>query len=441
MNLSRMKDHVEVGGADRFRQLGLYLILVGYPFYVFFNAYNGLYSHIIIVLFLMLLLPRVIASRNELVTEFPFLLLLWSYGSIAFVSIWFPASNYYDYWGFMDSFSYLVIGAIGVWCIGLLGTSEIKIIKIILSITTLWLSTSVVLDSYGIVDKQCYQWLSFGRIVFYKSNINYYSFWLLFSMWGTIALLWQQSKWQTLISIICYCLTCWALLKTSSVTPQVALFISTLVFLLSLIPLSRGRYQIYLIAASLMIVIPVVWVTIAPLRFEGELTFFNRFPIIASYLYLFDFSATIIRDSPVFGYGYGATMNIPISVDNPQSWLRFPGGHSHNIVFLLLIEYGLFGLLYCICFLLLLFDYVFQKVIGFAGAPAVWALFVSGQVIFSLSFSVWRPDVVLCYCMFFIMLIIAVGPSKREWVTRMRSLLEPGVVVLTISATLFYIAD
>jgi hypothetical protein len=37
-------------------------------------------------------------------------------------------------------------------------------------------------------------------------------------------------------------------------------------------------------------------------------------------------------------------------------------------------------------------------------APAVWAMFGSGLVIFSFSFDMWLPDVVLTYCMWIAMI-------------------------------------
>jgi len=41
--------------------------------------------------------------------------------------------------------------------------------------------------------------------------------------------------------------------------------------------------------------------------------------------------------------------------------------------------------------------------------PAIWALAISGQVILSLSFSIWYADVVLTYGLFFAFLIVGMS--------------------------------
>ena len=47
------------------------------------------------------------------------------------------------------------------------------------------------------------------------------------------------------------------------------------------------------------------------------------------------------------------------------------------------------------------------------GAPAIWAMLISAQIIFSLSFDMWQADVVMIYTMLFVLLRVCVGCNSR----------------------------
>ena len=422
-------------------QLGVYLLVSFYPVYVYLNAHNAYYADSVIVLMLLMVLPRVFSSfAEDNRSNIPFFLFLWSYGALSIVSLWFPQSQYVDYIWFMKSFQRLVLAAVIVWSVGTLQKSEIKVVKWINLVTCLWISLSIVLCDNGLIQKNIFEKLTFWSVVMADNNDKYYSFWLLFSLWGSVVFFWRKGFVKTSLVAFCYMFVTWALFTSTSESAQAALIVSTVIFILFSFKIYKYR-SFYLFLFLLILVIPLLWVFFTPIRPEDPSSVLYRNWAVGVRVYLYDFCASIIRREVALGYGFGSTLNIPIPDGSLPGWSIFPGGHPHNIIFLFFIEQGLFGFLWCLGVLLIWFDYLYQKTASCTEGAAIWAMAFSGHVLYSLSFSIWHPDVVLSYCMFFVLLMITTSHLKPYRKTVFRAFMEKFVVIVTIVGVLSIILD
>ena len=87
-----------------------------------------------------------------------------------------------------------------------------------------------------------------------------------------------------------------------------------------------------------------------------------------------------------------------------------PGGHPHKVVFMALLEQGVFGYCWLVVVMFLLFSFTCKRILHRPEFPSFSALIISAMIIFSFSFDVWSGDVILLYVMLALLTrIIIVG--------------------------------
>ena len=118
-------------------------------------------------------------------------------------------------------------------------------------------------------------------------------------------------------------------------------------------------------------------------------------------LSIYNFSVDAIDKHWFGGYGFGGAASVLAGLSTLN------GGHPHNIVFLFWLELGIFGALLLALATIVLLSFINQRTAGRRNEPVVWALFIFGVVIFSLSFDIWLPGVVLTYAMWLSMIVFS----------------------------------
>ena len=64
--------------------------------------------------------------------------------------------------------------------------------------------------------------------------------------------------------------------------------------------------------------------------------------------------------------------------------------------------------------LALLVHYVHRATVETDQAPAIWALLAAGLVLFSLSYAIWKADIVLMYCMWLALVFSPFPPGMND---------------------------
>jgi len=401
------------------RTVGLLITLLGTVGYVFLNARNDWYADIALLLFLLPCLLRLILvdleNRKTCKGTNYFLA---GYLGLALVSVMFPPSVYVSAGWLIKSFFRLICVALMVQAVLPITRYDRVVLRYTLPSLCLILAFAIISNELGLLSKNVLSIFSPWHIVEGAGHNKYVSFCMLFLMWGAVASLWRRGFRQTLGAIFIIVISVNALLLSTSESSQLAAFVSLLVFLLGHINVRKWHYRVYLLCFVLFLIIPILWVTFTPVMtwkawdvFQDSSSFLGKHWAIGSRLYLYDFCADIVRKEFLFGYGFGSTLSIPIPSGILPGWSILPGGHPHNIVFLFLIEHGFAGFLWLSGMTVMLFNYLYKATLISQG-PAIWALAISGQIVFSLSFSIWHPDVVLTYGIFFILLLIIANFSE-----------------------------
>jgi hypothetical protein len=134
-------------------------------------------------------------------------------------------------------------------------------------------------------------------------------------------------------------------------------------------------------------------------------------------------------DSLYLGYGFGSTLALPIHSFLPEldfqndarDWLvgmqhdgLLPGGHPHNIVALIWLDWGLFGALLISFFAYKFYTWLMPYIECHQKGSFIIGLLSSALVIFSFSFSIWQTDVVITYAMFFVSVMIIISNKHAE---------------------------
>src|SRR5262249_23706060 len=83
------------------------------------------------------------------------------------------------------------------------------------------------------------------------------------------------------------------------------------------------------------------------------------------------------------------------------------GGHPHNIVLYFWLELGISGAFLLAIAVTALLSFIHNTTCCRQHAPAVWALFSSGLVLFSFSFDLWFLGIVLAYDMWLAMIMLS----------------------------------
>ena len=79
------------------------------------------------------------------------------------------------------------------------------------------------------------------------------------------------------------------------------------------------------------------------------------------------------------------------------------------------MEFGVFGALLLALATVCLLSFINQRTAGRRSEPIAWALFVFGLVIFSFSFDIWLPGVVLTYGMWLSMIVFSCHTDSESF--------------------------
>jgi len=402
------------------RTVALSLMLLVACGYIFFNARNDWYADTMLLVLVFLCLPRLaLVDYGKKIFIKGGIWILCGYLGLALISVLSPPSIYISHSWLIRSFSRIICVFIIVQTILPLGRYDRLALQYIIPLLCLMLSLAIISKQFDFLSKDIISFLTPWKIVDGAGHNKYVSFCLLFLMWGAVAVLWKTGRIQSLIAIVVVFISFCALLVSSSESSQLAAFISLVFFLLGHIYIRKWRYGIYLLCFLFFLIIPILWVKFSPVMsrnawdvFQDSSSFLQNHWDIGSRLYLYDFCAGLVRKEFLFGYGFGSSLSIPVPDGVLPGWSMLPGGHPHNIVFLFLIEHGIVGFLWFTAVILMLFNYLYKTTLNCTEGPAVWALAISGQVVFSLSFSIWHPDVVLIYGLFFVFILITANFSE-----------------------------
>lgn len=381
-------------------------IFIFYSYYVWLHAQlQDRYGDLMIASLLFLALPRLWNRREQKGYGQFVSLFFWAYIGLALASTFFVVSRYVhpDYfiitaWRFV--FVYFVVVAVSYR-----SDSDIYILRSVLFLCSVLSATGYILQKYNIdIQSFLVPLASFPKDASPWHDKNF-AFWLVFLMWGAISYFWYHFRYGFFISFLIFILSTWAVFLSTSESAQLAIMVSSVVFLCSYLRIKRYKYGIYLFGYLSVIIVPAIWVCVAPVTtlLPQAMTKIEAI-IVRSTMY--DCCASLIKKEIFLGYGTGSITLMPISDYAISGWPHnFPGGHPHNVVFLFFLEYGLVGALLLLLGLLLFFHYLFHVLEGRKQAPAVWALIASAWVLFSLSYSIWHADVVMTYAMFFALIV------------------------------------
>lgn len=393
-----------------------------YSGYVVFNAqYKDRYGDIVLLALLFFALPRFVANLNRKNTYIRLVFLFfWVYLGLALVTTFFPPSQYIHPTYFIQTFYRFLFAYVIIAASSIHSPVETKTLRWGLAVCSLTLSCVYILDHYGLGVKEMLAWMSPFPLPppeSIKWNDKNYSFWQVFIMWGAISFFWRRSLGANIIAIIIFLVSSFAVFLSTSESAQLAVVISSLVFLAAHIRAGKKQYGIWLGIYSFVVLLPVFWVLLAPLK-DTIVTFYPALETkyinaILIRVELYDFCAELIKQKLFLGYGTGCTTLMQIPAGEVTNYNMFPGGHPHNFVFLFFLEYGLVGILYLSLLLFLFFQYVYKSVLGTKEAPAVWAGILAGWVVFSLSFSIWKADVVMAYAMLFSLIAARCGSYHK----------------------------
>lgn len=404
----------------------LVLLFVFSTGYAYLNARNDWYGDIFLLTLLCLALPRLLGCSEKLKTFYNRAsFFLAGYLGLALISILVGQSDYVNDNWFIKSFFRIIPVFLIVLSTRLHNMFEVKLLEYLLPGLTLILAVTILAVHYELLDKQSLKFLTPWRVVDTIGNTKVFSFYLVFMMWVAIGFLWRKGKQQTAVSIIVCFITIWALFTTTSESAQLAVICSLLVFGLAHLKIKKGRYWVYLSVSLIFLLIPLLWLIFYPIMSQNPWNIYNDSSsflrqnwAIGARIYLYEFCSEMVRKQMIFGYGFGSTLEIPIPSGKLPGWSLLPGGHPHNLVFLILLEHGMIGFLWLSTMFVLFFNRLYKLIKQKIEEPAVWALLISGIVIFSLSFSIWYPDIVLTYGWYFVFLLIltdkiTLGGSKE----------------------------
>ncbi|MBM9513017.1 O-antigen ligase family protein [Desulfogranum marinum] len=426
----------------------LVLLLVLYSCYSFLNARNiDKYADLAFVVMLLVAAPRC-AQYKQIHLSNTLLFVLLSFVSLSLASVIFPPSLYADS-GWLTRSFYRLFVSIGV----LLTVARVSRLDQLFirwggGVFALVLYATALLVSYGIVDKGVFGMISPMEVVRFPWNDKYYAFWFVYMMWCIVALNWRQGRGATLFSLVVLIFGFWSVFLTSSESAQLALVVSLFIFLFCHIPFKKYRYVVHLFFFLLFFFPPLLWllfVQVSPIFPDFFLfDFFSNFHGgIGSRVPYYNACSQLIADNIFLGYGFGSSLSVPVDPNNFSGSSIFPGGHPHNIIFLFFLELGLFGFLWLLGVLCLLFNYVYTKTWNRREGPAIWAMLISAQVIFSLSFDMWQADVVMIYTMLFVLLRVCVGNESRAMIggTAFTCNIQRFLIVSTSFGILCYILN
>lgn len=416
--------------------------------YVFCHAVDSWYGDVFLMLLVFLTVLCLFLNDTESIELNKKIVYCWlGYLGLALASALYPLSDLARSSGLLRVFGRFACVTIIVLLFWTQRRSLEGLVRWLLPILCLTLSVLMLLSAYRLFDKDIFELISPWEVHASAWQNKVFCFYLVFLMWGAVAALWRKSVAETLIASGIVAISLWALLSYGSESSQLAFVGGVFIFVFMHLPIKKYRYAILLVICSMFLLIPLLWTVFAPLL-EDPLAIYNdsnsllkRYFDVGIRVFLYDFCAEMARGEFLFGYGFGSVpkISMPEGVV-PPFYGALPGGHPHNIVFLFLLEHGFLGFLWLAGMFFVLFDYLYHATVNRFEGPAVFALLVSGQIIFSLSFAIWIPDVILIYGMFFVFLLIASSVSGYNKTTVWRERVFTAVQFLVLFSFISHVA-
>ena len=392
-----------------------------YSFFLFFGIYGYFYASLNdslsfkFIFFLLLISSyRLFNCRFEIKKIFYFILFSFLY--LILISNLLPPSSYIKLSFTVHSLSFLFLSFLILSAYSYISFFEKKNIIIVFFISIFFISVISILNFYKIFDKSIFDIFENIPVVKSKWNTKYYSYWLVFLMWASFSLSVSRGFSNKILSFLMSLLCVWAVFLTDAESAQLAIVVS--VFFFIILSLERNRYKKYFFSIPfiLFLVVPVLWVISPPVmgilkRYEFLHEIASQIDGVYLRIELYDGVADLIRKKIVTGYGFGSGYNIPVDTTICSfGGGRLPGGHPHNIVFMALLEQGVFGYCWLVVVMFLLFSFTCKRILHRPEFPSFSALIISAMIIFSFSFDVWSGDVILLYVMLALLTrIIIVG--------------------------------
>jgi O-antigen ligase len=249
-------------------------------------------------------------------------------------------------------------------------------------------------------------------------NEKYHSFWLVFLTWTSIFLTSTcfRKKKANLINLLVLVYTTIALLTSYSNSAILAWIISLCIFLLSKFNAKLLWKSLSLFIAFYILTFPLIWQLFPASYWEWTNSVHDR--TLIRFL-LFETASNAILDNWIWGHGFGSSLSLSISPYLPEltthnnrlEWLShygglFPGGHPHNIVALIWLDWGIIGVFSILFFVYKSYFWLMPMMVIQQKGPFINSLIISALVIFSFSFSIWQTDVVMTYAMLIVSLMI-----------------------------------
>ncbi|MHB8788708.1 MAG: O-antigen ligase family protein [Desulfobulbaceae bacterium] len=397
--------------------LAVFAVFTGY---VFLNArLEDTVGDLVLLFLLFLAIPRLSVEDFHRNGKF-FVALFWTFLALTLGSVLFPPSQFAKLYWLVIALYRLLFSAIIVFALFNRSDQDRPVLRWGLTALCLLLAVLYICEQQGLNIQEALKGLSPLRLDQSPWHDKNYAFWQLLLMWGSISLLWQRSRSCTAIAAVVFLVSVAAILFSTSESSMLALAISSTVFLFANRVRSKGRYPLYFCLIMSVVLLPLLWVCLAPLKplFADILP---QMEGITTRVELFDYTASLIRKELVLGYGFGSTIFMPIPQGEVGWQFCFPGGHTHNLILQFFIDHGLLGLVFIAAVLALFFHYLHHTLEDNPQAPAIWALVMAGLVLFSLSYATWHADSVLMYCMWFALILAATSRHGRPAATWLAS--------------------
>ena len=257
-------------------------------------------------------------------------------------------------------------------------------------------------------------------------NEKYHSFWLVFLSWTSFfsTSTYFAKKKANLINLLVFVYTTVALLTSYSHSAILAWIISSFIFLLSKFNAKLLWKSLIIFVAVYILTFPFIW-QLFPASFWEWTNSINERTFIR--FLLFETASNAIFDNWFWGHGFGSSLSLSISPYLPeltshnnqlerlcQQGGLFPGGHPHNIVALIWLDWGLIGALSILFFVYKSYFWLKPMMVIQQKGPIINSLIISAIVIFSLSFSIWQTDVVMTYAMVIVSLMVVIKGSLNK---------------------------
>jgi len=262
--------------------------------------------------------------------------------------------------------------------------------------------------------------LSFLECALGEWNEKHHTFWLVLFFWPILYSIKDLFNSKKLITILFFFL---ALFSSYSESAKLAILVSSIVFIFSKLEPTKTWKITYSFILVYILLFPLVFQIISFTEMEF---LYNR---IYDRFAFFETASNVIVDNPFLGSGFGSSKSMEISpyipsnveisrigVESLDGKINFAGGHPHNFVALIWIEFGLIGALMLTFFIYRFNNFIHNIIKQSDAAPYIFSIITTALVLFSCSWSIWQTDVVLTYLMFLACLsfLITAGSCNKN---------------------------